>query len=306
MEKLTGRVLKSTGSWYVVQFPDGKAMNCRTRGKLRLEGSKETNPVAVGDEVEVEPQTGIIANIRPRRNHIVRQSTRKTGHRHVLAANVDQAVLVVTLREPRTSLGFVDRFLVTCVAFDIPQVLVFNKRDLLEADELDICKEVMTMYERLGIKTLLLSAREDSDLTELVSILSGKTTLLAGHSGAGKSTLLNRLVPDANQVTAEISGYSSKGVHTTTFAEMFFMGADTWLVDTPGIKEWGLEDIQPADISGYFPEMRELRNECRFGGRCLHLEEPQCAVRAAVESGIISVSRYSNYVSMVLGEDNRK
>lgn len=305
---MIGRVFKSTGSWYQVLTDRGEMLECRTRGKLRLEESKETNPVAVGDLVllESDGDKGIITEVQQRKNHIVRQSTRKTGHSHVLAANLDQALLLVTLFQPRTSLGFVDRFLVTCEAFGIPQILVFNKKDLLDQQAIDWCNDVMAMYQKIGISTFLLSLTEDEDLNSLEQFLSGKITLIAGHSGTGKSTLLNRLVPGAQQVTAEVSGSTMKGVHTTTFAEMFAIDDHTMIIDTPGVKEWGLLDMEPGEISDYFPEMREKRLNCKFGSKCLHLEEPKCAIREAVERSEISISRFESYLSMVLGGDNRK
>ena len=299
-------VLRSTGSWYQVCADDGTMLECRIRGKLRLDGVKETNPVAVGDRVEIDEITRTIMRILPRRNHIVRSSTRKKGHGHVLAANIDQALMVATLSRPRTSLGFIDRFLLTCEAFEIPQIVVFNKSDLLDDDDREMCAAILDIYGSLGIRTFLISAKQDAGLDALIAELRGKTTLFAGHSGTGKSTLLNRLVPAARQSVGDISDYSEKGVHTTTFAEMFRMDPSTWLIDTPGVKEWGLLDIAPEEISGFFPEMRALRSDCRFGARCLHLDEPHCAVRLSVEEGRISASRYQNYVSMVIGEDNRK
>lgn len=299
-------MLKSTGSWYQVRLADGSIRACRTRGRLRLDDVRETNPVAVGDEVSIDSESDTILAILPRKNHIVRQSTRKKGHGHVLAANVDQALLVVTLMRPRTSFGFIDRFLLTCEAFEIPQILVFNKRDLLDEESKATCRQVMEIYQQIGIRTFLFSFLEDSDLSALLQELNGRTTLIAGHSGTGKSTLLNRLVPSATQSVGGISEYSEKGVHTTTFAEMFFMQQDTWLVDTPGVKEWGLLDMEQTEISGFFPEMRALRSDCKFGARCLHLEEPHCAIRKAVEEGRIAPTRYESYIGMVLGGDNRK
>lgn len=304
---MKGRVLKSTGSWYSVQLENGDHAECRIRGKLRLDDSKETNPVSVGDEVEVDLQDFTIGTILPRRNHIVRQSTRKTGHRHVLAANIDQALLLITLFQPRTSFGFIDRFLVTCEAYGIPQIIIINKKDLwTEPVHGRLADYIAELYHSLGVAILTISAAADAEVSALQQLLAGKTTLLAGHSGTGKSTLLNRLVPLAGQDVGPVSAYSDKGTHTTTFAEMFCVSENTWLVDTPGIKEWGLLDMEPQEISGYFPEMRDLRNECRFGGRCLHLEEPGCAVVQAVEEEKIAGTRYESYVSMVLGGDNRK
>lgn len=301
-----GLVMRSTGSWYDVMTTDGQKLACRMRGKLRLEGINETNPVAVGDRVMVEPSDNTIREILPRKNHILRQSVKKTGQAHVLAANVDQVMLLATLFYPRTSLGFIDRFLVSAESFRIPQILIFNKRDLYEKEEdLRINTELMPLYESIGVTCLLLSVIQD-DLTPVEQVLSGKITLVAGHSGVGKSTLLNRLSPSIQQKIGEISDFSEKGIHTTTFAEMFQLGPDTFIIDTPGIKEWGLIDMTPEEISDYFPEMRDRRLDCKFGSRCLHLQEPKCAIIEAVKNGEIALSRYESYVSMVLGEDNRK
>lgn len=305
---MTGRVMKSTGSWYAVLADNGMTLSCRVRGKLRLADSRESNPVAVGDRVSLEQDDGdtIITGVLDRTNHIVRQSSRKTGHSHVIAANVDQALLLATIAQPRTSTGFIDRFLVTCEAYGIPQVLVINKRDLLNEEDLELAEAILDLYRGLGVTTFLISLKDDASIAELQQLLDGKTTLLTGHSGTGKSTLLNRLHPQADQQVGAVSASSEKGVHTTTFAEMFRTNDRTFIIDTPGIKEWGLQDMSPQEISDYFPEMRELRLSCRFGSRCLHLTEPGCAVLKAVEEGGVSPNRYHNYLSMVSGEDNRK
>jgi ribosome biogenesis GTPase len=305
---MKGMVMRSTGSWYDVRTEDGKNIACRTRGKLRLEGIKETNPVAVGDQVLIEPDgnEGIIAEILPRENYIVRQSVKKTGHSHVIASNIDQAMLLATLMLPRTSLGFIDRFLVAAESFRIPQVLVFNKTDLLDEQAKETQLRLVEIYEKIGVTCLQISALHD-DTTTVRDLLQGKITLLAGHSGVGKSTLLNRLSPHINQKTGELSGYSDKGTHTTTFAEMFALDdSGTFIIDTPGIKEFGLMDMSREELSDYFPEMRDVRLDCKFGARCLHLQEPKCAVLKALDEGHIAPSRYDSYVSMVMGEDNRK
>jgi len=305
---MIGRVLKSTGSWYAVAGNNAVQYACRVRGKLRLEEYKESNPVAVGDRVEFEATgtEGVITEILPRENHMLRQSVKKTGHASVLAANIDQVLLLATVKQPRTSLGFIDRVLVSAESFRIPQLIIFNKKDLLGADELVEEDELSNMYQKIGIPVLLISAAHDADVEIIQSHLLGKVTLVAGHSGVGKSTLLNRLLPQLNLATSAISGYSEKGTHTTTFAEMFPVNGNTFIIDTPGIKEWGLVDMEQQEISDYFPEMREVRLACKFGSRCLHLSEPKCAVLQAVESGTIAASRYHSYVSMVTGEDNRK
>lgn len=304
---MIGIVFRSTGSFYNVITPDGVKHNCRVRGKIRLDGIKETNPIAVGDHVTFDTtnEIGSISEILPRKNHILRQSVKKTGHSHVLAANVDQTLLVVTQAFPRTSLGFIDRFLVSAESFRIPQVVVFNKKDLLDEDGITIQQNLINLYTSVGVTCVAISAIHE-DLSVLWHILQNKTTLIAGHSGVGKSTLINKLSPDIDQRIGDISDFSEKGTHTTTFAEMFKLKENTFIIDTPGIKEWGLVDMNQQEISDYFPEMRALRNECKFGSRCLHLSEPKCAIVEGVKAGSISQSRYDNYVSMALGYDNRK
>jgi ribosome biogenesis GTPase len=305
---MKGRIFKSTGSWYEVLAEDKKKYACRVRGKFRLDKKKESNPVAVGDYVtiEIENEVGSITEILPRQNHILRQSVKKTGHASVLAANVDQVMLVATFKQPRTSWGFIDRFLVAAESFRIPQVLVFNKRDILMQDQLEELLPMLNRYESFGVATQVISAGFDSDISGIEKVLEGKTTLVAGHSGVGKSTLLNRLSPNIGQATGIISDFSDKGTHTTTFAEMFQLNETTFIIDTPGIKEWGLVDMEPQEISDYFPEMRDLRLNCKFGARCLHINEPKCAIIEAVEKNEIALSRYESYLSMALGMDNRK
>jgi ribosome biogenesis GTPase len=304
---MKGLVLRSTGSFYDVLADDGIKYNCRVRGKIRLEGIKETNPIAVGDHVVFDTITefGSITEILPRKNHILRQSVKKTSHAHVLAANVDQVLVVVTQASPRTSLGFIDRFLVSAEAFRIPQIIVFNKKDMLDADGIVIQENLIKRYSNIGVTCLAISAlHEDQQKVRL--LLQDKITLIAGHSGVGKSTLINKIAPEIDQKIGEISDYSEKGTHTTTFAEMFPLDSKSYIIDTPGIKEWGLMDMNQQEISDYFPEMRDLRDQCKFGSKCLHLNEPKCAIKEAVEAGTIAISRYDSYISMVLGEDNRK
>jgi ribosome biogenesis GTPase len=304
---MKGLVMRSTGSWYEVVTEAQQHYSCRAKGKLRLDGSKETNPIAVGDWVafEQEGENGVISEILPRKNHMLRQSVKKTGHSQVLAANVDQVLLLATIKQPRTSLGFIDRFLVSAESFRIPQVLIFNKADILTPDEREEQETLLRLYSRIHVHALSLSATNDN-LSFLDEILKNKVTLLAGHSGVGKSTLLNRLSPEILQTVGKISDFSNKGVHTTTFAEMFRLQDNTYLIDTPGVKEWGLVDMNQQELSDYFPEMRELRLTCKFGSRCLHLQEPKCAILSAVQQGEIAQSRYESYLSMVLGGDNRK
>jgi ribosome biogenesis GTPase / thiamine phosphate phosphatase len=304
---MNGLVMRSTGSWYDVYVEDGRTLACRVRGKLRLEGYKESNPIAVGDHVEIELENheGIITKIRQRKNHILRQSVKKTGHAHVLAANLDQAVLMATLARPRTSTGFIDRFFVTAEAYEIPQVLIFNKKDILNDEERATQQQLVDTYEKIGVKTLQISALDENQ-NDVRRLLQGKTSLMAGHSGVGKSTLLNKLSSEIQQTVGEISGFSEKGKHTTTFAEMFKLNDATFVIDTPGVKEWGLVNMEPEELSDNFPEMRSLRADCKFGYRCLHYNEPTCAVKQAVKSGEISLSRYESYISILMGADTRK
>jgi len=299
--------MRSTGSFYDVLGTDGRKYTCRVRGKIRLDEIKASNPVAVGDLVALDPEHEIasITEILPRKNYIIRQSVKKTGHAHVLAANVTQALLVVTFSYPRTSLGFIDRFLVSAEAFRIPQVIIFNKRDLLDEKALTLLESISSAYSRIGVTCISTSALRD-DLSELRKLFQNNTTLIAGHSGVGKSTLLNKISPLIKQSVGDVSDYSEKGTHTTTFAEMFQLEKNTFVIDTPGVKEWGLVDMNQQEISDYFPEMREVRLQCKFQSRCIHLNEPKCAVLDAVEKGEIEITRYESYLSMISGQNNRK
>jgi len=311
MELEKGLVLRSTGSWYEVRdVRDGHIWQCRLKGKFKNLGLKVTNPIAVGDNVrfEVENETenfGIIHEIVPRENYVVRSSVHKTAHAHLLAANVDQAILIVTLVFPRTSLGFIDRFLVAIESFRIPGILIFNKQDLLNDAMKEFQAELMQLYESLGYKCMAISALEQEGLQVFEELLRGKVSFLSGHSGVGKSTLVNAIGNGLTIKTQEVSSFANKGVHTTTFAEMFELEKDTFIIDSPGIKELGLADMKPEEISHYFPEMRELLNKCRFNN-CQHINEPGCAVKDAVSDGEIAYSRYESYLSMVGGGDNRK
>lgn len=305
---MEGRVMKSTGSWYEVLGADGRKYNCRLQGKLRLEEIKENNPITIGDRVELlmDQNDFSITEIKPRDNHILRQSVKRASHSQVLAANVDQVLLLATLKHPRTSLGFIDRFLVSAESFRIPQLLVFNKKDLFSQEDGILVNSYQQLYSAIGVTMMTISAKDDEDIEGVKLFLTNKTTLVAGHSGVGKSTLLNRLSTQIRQSVREVSDFNDKGIHTTTFAEMFTIDNTTFVIDTPGIKEWGLVEMEQQEISDYFPEMRDLRLACKFGSRCLHLTEPNCRVRRAVEEGTVSVSRYNSYVSMVIGKDNRK
>ena len=307
---MEGLVLKSTGSWYSILGLDERQYIGRVRGKLRLKGVKTTNPIAVGDRVKIsieDERDGrvIIEDIVPRTNYIIRQSVKKTEHAHMLAANIDQALLVVTLTYPKTSLGFIDRFLVTAESFRIPQLLVFNKLDLLQGEELDDQNVVIKMYKDIGISCLQTSALTGEGVDSFRQALQDKKTLISGHSGVGKSTLVNLVMPGVDQKTSGVSDFAEKGVHTTTFAEMFQLNSSTFLIDTPGIKELGLAEIEAFELSDYFPEMRAARSDCKFNN-CLHTNEPHCAIKAALEAGDIAESRYKSYLSMLEADDNRR
>lgn len=305
-----GLVIRSTGSWYDVRSPDGHVYQGRLKGKFKIKGLKVTNPIAVGDRVtfNVEDEaenTAVITDIAPRENYIIRQSVHKTAHGHILAANLDQAVLLATLTLPRTSLGFIDRFLVSAESFRIPTTVVFNKTDILNEEGLAYQQEIMDLYERVGYPCLATSATEGEGVDAFRRLLDHKVTLLSGHSGVGKSSLVNAIAPDLNLRTNEVSTFANKGVHTTTFAEMFELAPETYIIDTPGIKELGLIDTAKEEISHYFPEMRDRLNQCRFHN-CLHINEPGCAIKDAVGQGEIAESRYMSYLSMMEGGDNRR
>ena len=307
---MEGTVTKSMGLWYIVEGNDGNTYQCRLKGKFKLENKKISNPVAVGDQVEIIEDEGnaeawIISKILPRENYIIRTSPKKKGHGHIIASNIDLAVILVTVANPRTSLGFIDRFLVTAEAFRIPAMILCNKIDLLSKEELEGLKEKMKEYEVLGYKTGFISALNEKDISDFKSVLLSQTTLISGHSGVGKSTLVNQLIPEADQKTSEISEFSEKGMHTTTFAERFKVADNSFIIDTPGIKELGLAEIEKEELSHYFPELRELLGQCKFNN-CTHTHEPGCAIASAYEAGEISQSRYDSYLSMLLGDDNRR
>lgn len=306
MELKEGIVFRSTGSWYEVkETVTGSMISCRLKGKFKMKNLKVTNPIAVGDRVLFHPAENIIEDILPRENYVIRQSVHKSAHAHLLAANVDQLILIVTIRSPKTSLGFIDRFLVTAETFRIPATLVFNKQDILDPEELDYQEELTELYTSLGYGCIKTSTYEPLGIEELKTALAGKTSLISGHSGVGKSSLLNTLLPDLDLATSEVSGFSDKGVHTTTFAEMFEPESGTRIIDSPGIKELGLMDIEKEELAHFFPEFRELLGHCRFHN-CLHINEPQCAVKNAVDEGEIYLSRYLSYLSMFENDDNRR
>ncbi|MCS6823516.1 MAG: ribosome small subunit-dependent GTPase A [Cytophagaceae bacterium] len=310
MAKCTGIVTKSTGSWYEVRTAEGLVYSARLRGKFKKYDLKVTNPIAVGDVVDIdisspETDTGIITDIHARKNYIIRKSVHKSSYGHLIAANIDQSALVVTLAWPRTSLGFIDRFLVSCEAFRIPAVLIFNKYDLYDEQmKLEIA-HLRNIYESLGYRCIETSVTEKQGLEALKEILNKRITLLSGHSGVGKSSILNMLVPELNLRVADISGFAEKGVHTTTFAEMYSIGPDTFVIDTPGIKELGIFEIGEEELSHYFPEMRALLGQCKYHN-CRHINEPACAVKEKLQNQQIAESRYMSYLSMIENEDNRK
>ncbi len=305
---MEGLVIKSTGSWYDVKLENGQIVKARVRGKFKNDDLKVTNPVAVGDKVKLEFEAdgnGIISQIFPRTNYLIRRSTKKEAFGQILASNLDQAVLVATLAFPRTSLGFIDRFLVSSESFRIPSVLVLNKHDLWDQEQSVAADTIRKVYSSIGTIVIFVSAKDGFQLNILKEQLQGKTSLIAGHSGVGKSTILNVLAPHILQKTSEVSSFANKGIHTTTFAEMFFLDENTAVVDTPGIKELGLVDIYDEEISHFFPEMRNLFGQCKYYN-CTHHHEPGCAVIKAVESGEIAESRYRSYLSMIDEEDNRR
>jgi ribosome biogenesis GTPase len=305
---MQGLVTKSTGSWYQVQTPDGERYDCRIKGKFRIKGLTTTNPVAVGDkvdfELEPEQQQGVIVKLYDRRNYIIRKSINLSKQAQIIAANLDQAFLVVTLASPRTSLGFIDRFLVTAEAYDIPASLVYNKLDMFSEEGLEILGEYKAVYEKLGYPCYEVSALEGTNIPQLKEKLKDKITLFSGHSGVGKSSLMNAILPDLQLRTMEVSEWSDKGMHTTTFAEMYDLPGGGSIIDTPGIRELGVIDIEQQELSHFFPEMRSRLNQCRFNN-CRHINEPGCAVLEALENGDIEPSRYESYLSIYNGNDTR-
>ena len=296
-------VYKSTGSWYTVRDESGKTWNARMKGIFKIDDITSTNPLAVGDEVDIDIEqenelSAIVSDILPRKNYINRQSPRHKHQHHIIAANVDQSLLVATLKEPRTSQGFIDRFLVACEMYHVPAVILFNKSDLYRNKEMKKYEEWKDMYEAIGYKVMLVSTLKNEGLEDLHALLKDKTSLISGHSGVGKSSLLNVLIPGLEQKTQDVSGWSGKGLHTTTFAEMFDLPEGGRLIDTPGMREFGLVDITRQELSHYFPEMRERLNQCQFNN-CLHTSEPGCAIKEAVAEGAIHEDRYVSYYNIL-------
>ncbi|PCE63356.1 ribosome small subunit-dependent GTPase A [Sediminicola luteus] len=301
---MTGTVYKSTGSWYTVKTDGGDFVDCRIKGKFRTKGIKSTNPVAVGDRVKLRLETtgdeeiGVIHEILDRTNYIVRKSVNLSKQTHVIAANLDVVFLLVTLRDPLTHTVFIDRFLATCEAYDVKAVLLFNKSDMYDEEELLDVKFLANMYREIGYDCLGVSAKTGKNVDRLQEMMQDKLCMFAGHSGVGKSTLVNAIAPELDLRTSEISQQHAQGQHTTTFAEMFDLDFGARIIDTPGIKGFGVVNMEKEEIGDYFPEFFELKSACKFNN-CLHLEEPKCAVKAALENDELSWSRYRSYVQML-------
>jgi len=296
-------VYKSTGSWYVTKTADGKQYNARIKGVMKIDGITSTNPIAVGDEVEMDIENDlenstIITQIHDRRNYVARQSPHNKHQHHIVASNIAQSLLFATLKDPKTSQGFIDRFLVACEMYHVPAIIVFNKSDIYRQKELDKFEELKNIYEPIGYTVILASVHNNTGVEEIKSLLADKTTLLSGHSGVGKSTFINAIFPELQLKTQEVSDWSGKGMHTTTFAEMFDMSFGGKIIDTPGIRELGLVDVTRQELSGYFPEMRDRLNDCKYNN-CLHINEPGCAIKKALLEGEIAEERYVSYYNIL-------
>jgi ribosome biogenesis GTPase len=302
---MRARVYKSTGSWYTVKTESGDFCMARIKGVFKIDGITSTNPVSVGDWVILEPETAVnesglmITGIESRNNYINRQSPANKYQHHIIASNLDQSLLLATLRDPKTSQGFIDRFLVAGEAYHIPSILVFNKSDIYRKKEMDLFEERKEMYESVGYKVMIMSLVNKTGIEEVEEILRNKTTLLSGHSGVGKSSFINALFPGMGLKTQDVSGWSGKGIHTTTFAEMYDLKEwNAQIIDTPGIREFGLVDITKQELSHYFPEMRVRLGDCQFNN-CLHVNEPGCAIKKALDEGKLSLDRYVSYCMML-------
>ena len=305
--RLRGLVIKNTGSWYTVRTDDGQLIESKVKGNFRLKGIRSTNPIAVGDRVSLilNPEgTAFITEIEDRRNYIIRKSINLSKQSHIIAANVDQVLLLVTVTHPQTSTTFIDRFLASAEAYRVPVILVFNKTDILDAEALHLQQMLITLYENIGYECRSISAETGDGVDDLRPLLVGKITLLSGNSGVGKSTLINRLIPGVNLRTAEISDAHQTGQHTTTFSEMIPMGSG-WLIDTPGIKGFGTFDMEPEELTSYFRDIFQFSKDCRFSN-CTHTHEPGCAVLQAIENHYIAQSRYQSYLSMLNDKDESK
>lgn len=295
-------VYKSTGSWYVIRDDSGKFYNARIKGKLKISDITSTNPIAVGDRVMADPEEGgenmMISQICERKNYINRVSPHNKNQHHIVAANIDQSLLFATLKDPKTSLGFIDRFLVVCEAYHVPAIVVFNKTDIYGKKEMALLEVVQEIYEPIGYRIMTMSISDSKGVEEVKNLLKDKTTLMSGHSGVGKSSFINHILPGISLKTQDVSGWSGKGMHTTTFAEMFDLPGGGRIIDTPGIREMGLVDISQNELSHYFPEMQKRIPDCQFNN-CLHTHEPGCAVKAAVASGEIHEERYISYLKIL-------
>lgn len=308
-------VYKSTGSWYIVKNDSGQQFNARILGKFKIDGLTSTNPIAVGDKVEIEMENELessvtITQIHKRENYITRTSPANKHHHHIIASNLSQSLLFATLKDPKTSQGFIDRFLISSESFHIPTIIVFNKADLYKKKEEEKFEELKLMYEKIGYTVKKISVEKDEGLTELTELLKNNTTLISGHSGVGKSSFLNKLFPQKKLKTKDVSGWSGKGMHTTTFAEMFDLPPDVFrdggkIIDTPGIRELGLVDISRQELSHYFPEMKALINNCQFNN-CMHTEEPNCAVKNAVNTNEVAAERYISYRNILDSIEEKK
>ena len=305
---MKGFVIKNTGSWYSVKTDDGKVVECKIKGNFRLKGIRSTNPVAVGDHVEIalnQEGTAFITHIDERRNYIIRKSQNLSKQSHIIAANVDQAFLIVTVNYPQTSTTFIDRFLASAEAYSVPVVLVFNKRDILSDDERHYQQSMVHLYETIGYECREISAATGEGVEGLHKLLKGKITLLSGNSGVGKSTLINQILPEANLRTAEISDAHNTGMHTTTFSEMLELPEGGYIIDTPGIKGFGTFDMEPEELTSYFREIFHFSKDCKFSN-CMHTHEPGCAVLKALEDHYIAQSRYQSYLGMLEDKDENK
>lgn len=307
---MTGTVYKSTGSWYLVKSEDGKFYNCRIKGKFRIKGIKSTNPVAVGDRVEFKldekgaDNEGVINKIHERENYIIRRSVNLSKQTHIIASNIDVVFLLITLNNPPTFTTFIDRFLVTAEAYGIKAVLLFNKIDTYNDDELTEIKYLAALYRKIGYQCIGISAKTGKNVEQVKDLMQGNTSMISGHSGTGKSTLVNAIEPSLDLKTSKISEQHRQGQHTTTFAEMFDLSFGARIIDTPGIKGFGVVDMEKEELSDYFPEFFERKQDCKFNN-CLHVDEPQCAVKEALEEGEIAWSRYKSYLQILEGEDDQ-
>jgi ribosome biogenesis GTPase len=307
---MKGIVIRSTGSAATVKAEDGRRIECKVKGIFKNKGLRTTNPLAVGDNVVIEPVTGgeyyVISEIEDRHNYIIRRSINLSKEAHILAANIDQALVIVTLHSPRTSFGFIDRVLITCEAYHIPAKIIVNKADLYDNDKsLDIAANLKEVYEKAGYDILFVSALENLNLDILKELMKGKINLLTGHSGSGKSSLVNAIAPDFKLRTGEISAAHLKGMHTTTFAELFEIDEDTYIIDTPGIKEFGIVDMDKSEVRNYFPEFQKFAAQCKFAD-CMHVNEPDCAVKTAAENNEIAPQRYDSYLGLLVSEEITK